>query len=308
MSGKAGSGGEPLSAGVLAAVPTTGGSRDVSRRGDRNRRYHDRVAPRYDSVYSKDAYWDFYRAVTWDHLRRFVPTDMKLPLLDAGCGTGEWGLKLAKSGYRVVLSDLSAEMLDQARFRADDLGVADRVEFVKADICDLSAFADERFSLVVAEGDPLSFCDDARRALREFHRVLAPGGALVASVDHLAGAIEHFLKGNGRGAGRREDLESFLRTGRTEWLAHDAEERFPVKMFSADELEALVREAGFRPQSLIAKTVLPLRGSTAAFADPADVRHWAALESRLNTRRDLFARASHIEIAATKPASVAERG
>ena len=276
----------------------------MSRRADRNRRYHDRVAPRYDSIYAKDAYWDFYRAVTWEHLRRFVPSDLKLPLLDAGCGTGEWGLKLARSGFRVVLSDLSAGMLEQARHRADELGVSDRVEFVKADICDLAAFEDRRFSLVVAEGDPLSFCDDARRALREFHRVLVPGGALVASVDHSAGAIEHFLKA----PGHREDLESFLRSGRTEWLAHDAAERFPVKMFSADELESLVREAGFRPQSLIAKTVLPLRAASAAIGDPSEVRHWAALESRLNTRRDLFARASHLEIAAVRPAAVADRG
>jgi ubiquinone/menaquinone biosynthesis C-methylase UbiE len=266
----------------------------MSRRADRNRRYHDRVAPRYDAVYAKDAYWEFYRAVTWEHLRRFVPSDLSRPVLDAGCGTGEWGLRLARSGYRVVLSDLSAEMLDQAAHRARDLGVEERVEFLRADICDLSALESGRFSLVVAEGDPLSFCDDARKALAEFRRVLGPGGTLVASVDHSAGAVEHFLAA----PGRRAELERFLRTGRTEWLAHAADERFPVKMFTAEELETAVGAAGFAPRSLIAKTVLPLRSAPALLSDAREIREWAALESRLNSRRDLFARASHLEIAA----------
>ncbi len=269
----------------------------MRRRAGANERYHDRIAARYDSIYARDAYWEFYRAVTWEHLRRFIPADLSRPVLDAGCGTGEYGLRIAKSGYRVVLSDLSAAMLDRAKGRAEELGVAARVECVKADICDLSVFDDGAFSLVVAEGDPLSFCGDPRLALSEFRRVLVPGGALVASVDHAPGAIEHFLSGEGDPG----ELGRFLESGRTEWLARRAEERFPVKMFYPDEISGLVAGAGFAVRSMIAKTVLPLRAHPSVFTDRMRLRDWVAIESRLNSRRDLFGRASHLEIAGARP-------
>src|SRR5262249_33878254 len=160
------------------------GGTALSRQRRAAERYHDRIAPRYDSIYGKDPYWEFYRAVTWEHLRRFISPDLASPVLDVGCGTGEWGLRLARSGYRVVLSDISLGMLEAATRRAEQLGVLDRTEFVQADVCDLSALDDARFSLVIAEGDPLSFCADPRRAAREIFRVLRPGGHLVASVDH----------------------------------------------------------------------------------------------------------------------------
>ena len=57
-----------------------------------NETYHDRIAARYDDIYDRDPYWDYYFEVGSRHLRRYLPADLAHPVLDAGCGTGLYGL------------------------------------------------------------------------------------------------------------------------------------------------------------------------------------------------------------------------
>ena len=56
-------------------------------RRNANQKYHDRVAPvarDYD-----DAYWQWHDTLTWEHLKRFLPTDLSVPVIDLGCGSGK---------------------------------------------------------------------------------------------------------------------------------------------------------------------------------------------------------------------------
>ena len=80
-------------------------------------RYHDRVARRYDASYD-DAYWQFHDALTWAYLKPHLPADQAAPVLDLGCGTGKWALRLIKSGYRVACVDISGAMVAQANMKA----------------------------------------------------------------------------------------------------------------------------------------------------------------------------------------------
>src|SRR3954453_8871013 len=92
-------------------------------------RYHDRVAARYDAIYQGEAYWEFYDAVTWDHLKHHLPSDLSSPCVDLGAGTGKWGLKLARTGFSVTLVDISAAMLEQARRAAEELPESKRPQY-----------------------------------------------------------------------------------------------------------------------------------------------------------------------------------
>jgi SAM-dependent methyltransferase len=271
--------------------------RKRDRRGDGNQRYHDRVAARYDDIY-RDEYWEAQRELGWSYVKRWLPTDHGAPILDAGCGTGELGTRLARSGFRVTLLDLSAKMLDVAARKAEEVGVADRVTIVQADLADLSALADESFALVVSEGDPLSFVEDPLRALREIRRTLRPQGVLTASVDHFAAGLRHFLE-----RGDLDGLERFARTGRTEWLAERAEERFPMRMFRLGEVEKLVAHAGLVLLEARGRTVLPLREFSNLLADSATRRRLLDLERDLAADRSLAGAASHLFFAARKPAA-----
>ncbi|MBI3256862.1 MAG: class I SAM-dependent methyltransferase [Actinobacteria bacterium] len=101
--------------------------------------------------------------------------------LDIASGTGEPGLSIARLAPkgRVVLTDLSAEMLDVAQRRARAQGVAN----IETNVCsaDDLPFDDATFDSVSVRFGYMFF-PDAGKATAEFARVLKPGGRLCSSV------------------------------------------------------------------------------------------------------------------------------
>ncbi|MFI9408121.1 class I SAM-dependent methyltransferase [Nocardia sp. NPDC052316] len=99
-------------------------------------------------------------------------------ILDAGCGSGPLFAALRDRGAVVTGIDASTGMLEQARQRlgADaDLRVAD--------LADPLLFPDDAFDDIVASL-VLHYLRDWGPTLGEMRRVLAPGGRLIASVEH----------------------------------------------------------------------------------------------------------------------------
>jgi SAM-dependent methyltransferase len=101
--------------------------------------------------------------------------------LDIAAGTGEPGLTIARlaPGGHVVLTDLSAEMLDIATRRAS----AQDITNVETKVCsaDDLPFGDETFDSVSVRFGYMFFPDGAT-ATAELVRVLKPGGRLCSSV------------------------------------------------------------------------------------------------------------------------------
>lgn len=96
-------------------------------------------------------------------------------ILEIGCGVGATACYLAKQyGCCVVGVDSRESMIARSNERAQEEGVADRVEFRVADAQDLP-FEDALFDVVIAES-VLTFIKDKPRALSECTRVVKPGG------------------------------------------------------------------------------------------------------------------------------------
>ncbi len=266
-----------------------------------NRRYHDRVASRYDSIYD-DAYWEFHDRVTWNHIKPFLPRELAAPVMDLGTGTGKWGLKLLKGGYPTTFTDLSNNMLLEVRKKleewaekADLASKSAKATVQQADAVDLRVFPENHFELITGMGDVVSICSDPARCLSEVHRLLKPGGVFVFTVDNHLAAIDHFIQ-----AGNLEALASFVRTGKTEWLTKNVEERFNVRMFTPHQIEALTRQRGFEVVSRIGKTVIPARQNRKILEDERAVETLVDLEAILQRDPASAGRASHLQIAAKK--------
>jgi SAM-dependent methyltransferase len=83
----------------------------------------------------------------------------------------------AAAGARVVSFDLSDEQLARDRQVAERHGLA--VRCIRGDMADLSPLADASFDLIFHAASN-AFAPDVRVVWRECHRVLRPGGALLA--------------------------------------------------------------------------------------------------------------------------------
>jgi ubiquinone/menaquinone biosynthesis C-methylase UbiE len=100
-------------------------------------------------------------------------------LLDIGAGDGLIGFAALSQNpsCRVIFSDISQELLDQAASLSKDLGVSERCDFLCASATDLSALADSSIEAVTLRS-VLIYVADKQQAIREFHRVLMSGGRL----------------------------------------------------------------------------------------------------------------------------------
>lgn len=98
-------------------------------------------------------------------LRMCGPT-AGMTALDIGCGPGHYCLALAQNGlHRVIGIDFAPEMINLARARALESGVANKCEFYEADFQDYKF--DQTFDFLICMGvldyipEPLSFIQKA---------------------------------------------------------------------------------------------------------------------------------------------------
>lgn len=262
---------------------------------DKSKRYHDRVARQYDSIY-EDPFWEFHDELTWRAIKPHVPKDLSAKCADLGCGTGKWGLKLLKSGFATTFVDSSAGMIEETRRKLENFGnKASKATLVVADIIDMRELPAESFALVTAMGDPLSICSDPQKACNEFSRITAPNGIVIATADNKLAAIDHFVD-----RGNLDALEEFVKTSRTNWLTQDERERFELSTFTPLSLTKLFERSGFQVVSITGKTVIPVRKNKKFLEYPNAMERLLKLESELSKDPASAARAGHLQIVARK--------
>lgn len=261
---------------------------------DRSVQYHNRVARKYDAIYDDD-YWRYHDEITWHLVKPHLPRDLASRCLDLGCGTGKWGLKLLKSGFRTTFLDHAPAMIGKVREKLDELGKNERAEAVVGDIVQMPQLADGAYALTLAMGDPLSICTDPARAAREMYRVCAPGGVVIATADSFHAAVPHFLESNDLSG-----LKQFLKSRRTRWLTRESGEQFELSMFTPTSLRKLFTSAGFGVVSVIGKPQLDVRKHREMLADAETFRALIEIEKQLISDEDAAGRASHLQIVAKR--------
>jgi len=121
---------------------------------------------------------------------------LALPLgsrvLDVPCGQGRHAHLLAEAGYDVDGLDYSKDLLDVARKR----GTGQNLRYTRGDMRKMPARWSRRFDAVLNLFTSFGFfshpSDDAR-VIKEFARVLKPGGALVWHGANRDGVMARFL-------------------------------------------------------------------------------------------------------------------
>lgn len=107
------------------------------------------------------------------HLQMHAPPRPQ-DVLDAGGGTGEIALDLAREGHTVTFLDISPAMIEQAQSRSAGL----KVDFVRAAVDQIpELFERESFDLVLCHS-LLEFVKDPQVLLWQLMRVMRPNGLL----------------------------------------------------------------------------------------------------------------------------------
>lgn len=110
-------------------------------------------------------------------LRQFAGDVTGLTVLDAGCGVGYLTAQLARSGAHAIGVDFAEQMIANARLHYPALDF-------RVDSCtELATIPDASCDLVISNY-VLMDTPDLDDAVLAFHRVLKPGGAVVAVFSH----------------------------------------------------------------------------------------------------------------------------
>lgn len=143
---------------------------------DRAMRIHP-VGPTKSEVVERYRAHRFWRLFNKEFIFKSLGNLQGKTVLDFGCGEGQLGVQMGLLGARVTGVDISPELIDLARRRAEMDHVDDRVDFLASDILE-STPADESFDFVVCT-DALHHVDLAR-VVPILCRCLKSGGKLIA--------------------------------------------------------------------------------------------------------------------------------
>ncbi len=143
-------------------------------------------------------------------------------VLELGSGTGTTALKLAPHVGSIVGSDIASRMVEIAREKCKAEGVGN-VRFEQATADDFDP-AEQIYDVVLAFNF-IHLLDDIPGALRKIHALIEPGGLFISKTICLGGGISIW----------RVLLSIMKPLG----LAPN------VEMMSAEQIEGLIRDAGF---------------------------------------------------------------
>jgi ubiquinone/menaquinone biosynthesis C-methylase UbiE len=119
-------------------------------------------------------------AVYVDRLLDQAKLEPGMTLVDIGTGEGAVAFRAIERvgpSLRVILTDISAPLLQRARARAIELGVLDQCTFIACGADKLSAIENASVDVITSRA-ALAYVADKLTAVWEFHRILKPGGVV----------------------------------------------------------------------------------------------------------------------------------
>jgi len=153
--------------------------------------FYDQLAPYYKYIYQD---WDASVArqarILDEVIREYSQLSVKT-LLDASCGIGTQSIGLARLGYQVSASDLSAGEIEKAKIEATNSGLS--IDFRVADMHQVNEVFPGPFDVVIScdNSIPHLLSDaDILTAFKQFYQCTKEGGLCLVSVRDYA-QMEH---------------------------------------------------------------------------------------------------------------------
>ena len=109
----------------------------------------DIAAGTYDADFTLSHTGKLQRDMVWKHLDQRLRAKKHMHILELNCGTGEAAVHLAQKGHVVTATDISQEMLAQAKTKIETKGLNCKVQLKQADIKAIEQWDEnEKFDLI----------------------------------------------------------------------------------------------------------------------------------------------------------------
>jgi len=162
--------------------------------------------------------------------------------LDAGCGTGNLTNEIKEHGAEIIGVDYSESMLNKAQNKFKN------IPFAFGDLNKKLEFDNDHFD-GIASNNVLAYVKDLNFTLREFHRVLKPGGKIVlATLKQGFSPLKIYLS-HIREVGFLRALKTFLPmifVGLCNIIILQSAGRGIYHLLTKEELEHALKENGFK--------------------------------------------------------------
>lgn len=200
-------------------------------------------------------------------------TEVPGPVVELGAGTGRIAIPTAQAGQQVIAVDLSTAMLAEARKRAQEAGVSDRVTFIEHDMrsfvaeppVQLVTIPYRSFLHMATTEDQLACLDTVRRSLvpggRLILNMFVPDPAFVAAQDRRRNLHGEFTDEHGRRCElwvipeyevTTQDItiRAIVEAYEGERLAETTESVMHLRLVYRYEMEHLLARSGFAVEAL----------------------------------------------------------
>jgi ubiquinone/menaquinone biosynthesis C-methylase UbiE len=191
----------------------------------------------------------------------------------------------------VIILDVSRDMLDVALRKVRERNLEESIQVNEGDVCDIG-FPDNHFDFVLAEGDPISYCDNPDKAVEELSRVLKPDCFISAGVDSLFSIVRQMLSA-------RLDIDYAMK------ILH--EKRIYVEkwgfncwVFSPKDLKGLFGKHDLDAVKVVGKTVMYSKEMEPLLQDVEKAKELLEIELNLCEEESIVGYGGHLQIVARK--------
>lgn len=158
--------------------------------------YFAQKAEKYDDVESQ-YYWRLSDAILWHIIETEVLPGLadRLNFLDAGCGTGRWGLRILRAlpNARGTFADISPDMLAVCA-RKVAVEAPERASVVNVDLLSPKDLAHAPFNLSICFHNVLGFIHDLSQLISSLYEVTAKDGVVALMVPNISHAVYFSLR------------------------------------------------------------------------------------------------------------------